>query len=332
MKAPKELLAVARRLGDLQESTAFVGGMVRSLLITDEAVAGARNTKDVDLVVEVEGLTGYYAFAARLRKRGFIEGGEQGSPICRWSVDGIPVDIMPTDPSVLGFSNVWYPEALKHAPMLVVDGVQLRTVDAAHFCATKLEAWLSRGDDELWHHDLEDVVAMVDGCPGLLAELRRASKTVQGFVGRVVANLVARVDFRDALPGHLAPDDASQARLPLVLGRLRAIAELSDLEQFDDDETNLLDSDLVPPSGPGHVIIPLTAESALPWITVRSSNLRAVRYDSGSLELSIQFRSGHVYTYFGVGQNVFDALIGAGSKGSFHARWIRNRYRYRRVR
>ncbi len=34
-------------------------------------------------------------------------------------------------------------------------------------------------------------------------------------------------DFLDALPGHLLPDAASQARLPVLLQRLRELAALS---------------------------------------------------------------------------------------------------------
>jgi len=40
--------------------------------------------------------------------------------------------------------------------------------------------------------------------------------------------LLANDAFLEALPGHLSPDRASQARLPLLIKRLREIAEMSD--------------------------------------------------------------------------------------------------------
>jgi len=40
--------------------------------------------------------------------------------------------------------------------------------------------------------------------------------------------LLADNAFLDALPGHLSPDRASQPRLPLLIKRMRKIAEMSD--------------------------------------------------------------------------------------------------------
>jgi len=39
-----------------------------------------------------------------------------------------------------------------------------------------------------------------------------------------VSKLLASRQFLDAIPGHLNPDEASQARIPLVLDRLQKIA------------------------------------------------------------------------------------------------------------
>ena len=48
--------------------------------------------------------------------------------------------------------------------------------------------------------------------------------TAAGRIATKVSELLSRNDFLDALPGHLAPDDASQARAPLVLSRLEELA------------------------------------------------------------------------------------------------------------
>lgn len=37
------------------------------------------------------------------------------TPICRWTYDDEIVDIMPDDPSILGFSNRWYLKEKFHA-------------------------------------------------------------------------------------------------------------------------------------------------------------------------------------------------------------------------
>lgn len=64
-------------------------------------------------------------------------------------------------------------------------------------------------------------------------------------------------------------------------------------------------------------------------IPVSSSNLRAVGYDGSTLR--IQFRSGGVYDYLGVPNSIYNGLMNASSKGSYHAAHIKNAYPYRKV-
>ena|GEM_PF-2240766 len=109
------LRTVAVRLGRLREEVAFVGGMIRSLLITDPGAPPARPTDDVDIVAAISSRTEYYALAGRLRTLGFQEDHRDEAPLCRWTVDGLTVDIMPDHENVLGFSNRWYPSARKTA-------------------------------------------------------------------------------------------------------------------------------------------------------------------------------------------------------------------------
>jgi predicted nucleotidyltransferase len=187
VKVPAELLTIARALSGLERPVAFVGGMVGPLLLTDTGAAPPRATKDVDLVVRVDSLADYYDLAEKLRARGLMELPLEGAPICRWVHAGIPVDVMPTEPAVLGFGNPWYGVALEHPRTIVHDGVSIPIVDASHFVATKLEAWLARGDDDVLHHDLEDVMTVIDGRPELVVELEAAAVDLRAFVARQLA-------------------------------------------------------------------------------------------------------------------------------------------------
>jgi hypothetical protein len=324
MKIPRELLEVARMLGAPPRRVVFVGGMVRGLLVTDPGSSSPRPTKDVDLVVEVNTRVEYYVFCDALRARGFLESSDPEAPICRWVVSGVPVDVMPTEPGVLGFSNLWYADAVATAQRVTADGVELPSVDAPHFIATKLEAWLNRGQGDAFHHDLEDVLAVVDGRSNLASELASSSAELQRFVGRQIQALLARSDCDDVLSGNLEGDEASQGRLPLLRRRLEELARLAALPE-------------VPPrpdleehfaSTPAPVVLP----SAAPWVAVRSSNVRAVRYDEAQRSLFVEFVNGQIYGYLDVPVTVYQALLLAGSKGSYLARWVKPRYRYWRVR
>ena len=104
----ESLTLVAHRLDNLCDQVTFVGGSIMGLLITDKAAPDVRFTVDVDCIIDVITQSGYYTLAKKLRKKGFKEMSTGNHPICRWSCDGILIDIMPTDKSVLGFSNKWY--------------------------------------------------------------------------------------------------------------------------------------------------------------------------------------------------------------------------------
>lgn len=64
---------------------------------------------------------------------------------------------------------------------------------------------------------------------------------------------------------------------------------------------------------------------------VISSNLAAVGYDPRNRELFIRFHNGGLYAYFDVPESEYHGLVSAISKGGYHYRNIRNRYRYRRL-
>ena len=223
---------VAERLGPLRERVVFLGGAAAGLLITDAAAEVIRPTDDVDVIVEVASLAEYqFDLRDQLLSLGFAEDTDEGAPICRWVVQRIKVDIMPTDPSVLGFSNRWYAPAVAHADRHdLPGGPQIRLVSAPYFLATKLEAFLNRGgSDFAASHDLEDVVAIIDGRVELALEVERADDDLRRYLARAIGQLLDARDFQDALPGHLRGDSASQARIPMVISRLERIAGRSSI-------------------------------------------------------------------------------------------------------
>lgn len=222
-----EILAkVAAALGELRERMTFVGGCATGLLITDPAASPVRATQDVDAVVAVVSLAEYRQLGAALRAKGFAQPLEEAAPAFRWSMAGLKLDVLPSDPGILGFSNRWYGHVLRDAFTARLAGdVRIRVADAPSFIATKLEAFLDRGaGDYLSSHDLEDVLSIVDGRPGLVDELRAADPELRAFVVATFAGLLADRGFLNALPG-LVIDGSPATRTPIVLQRLRHLAE-----------------------------------------------------------------------------------------------------------
>jgi predicted nucleotidyltransferase len=214
---------VARALGALTNDLVLVGGCAVGLLITDTAGPPIRATQDVDLVTEVATLADYYQLTEQLKERGFRE---KGDIICRWCKGSLIVDVMPAT-ALLGFANRWYPLAIQDARQYrFEDGQTINVISAPLFVATKLESFNGRGNGDYGHHDIEDIISLVDSRPELCNEIEQCDEVVREFVRQEVDDLLADATFVEQLPWHLHPDQASQARLPLIIERLRILAGL----------------------------------------------------------------------------------------------------------
>ena len=217
------LLEAARRLQPLLDRLTFVGGCATGLFITDTGAGGVRPTRDVDTISPVAGYAEYVELGERLRSLGFTEDRTDGV-LCRWRAGDFILDVMPTDEAVLGFSNRWYAGAIANARTVVLDATSIRVISAPYFLATKVEAFHGRGNrDFAASHDLEDMVAVVDGRLELLDEVVAADAALRRYLAREFRRLLETRQFVDALPGFLLPDGANQARLPNLLERLRAL-------------------------------------------------------------------------------------------------------------
>lgn len=215
------------RLGILSDEMVFLGGCATGLLITDKAAPPLRVTKDVDTIVEAFTLAAYQRFSEKLRKQGFREDFSDGAPLCRWIADDVILDVMPTDSRILGFGNRWYESALKHAEVTTLpSGRNIRMVTAPYFLSTKMEAFDGRGrGDYLLSHDIEDMIAVLDGRPETVNEVQTADQELIENVRARFAQLLIDNRFIAALSGHMPGDQASQARVGLVIDRIEAIVK-----------------------------------------------------------------------------------------------------------
>lgn len=215
---------VAQQLGELREDLVLVGGCAVGLLITDRARPAIRQTIDVDLVAEVATLASYYEVEQRLRDKGFQE---QGDVICRWTKDEMILDVMPVIELGHNFTNRWYSAAVANSVRVSLpSGLEIRAITAPYFLATKLISFNDRGGGNYGHHDIEDIINLIDGRVELLDEVERCSDDVKEFIMDEIDQLLADQDFVEQIPWHLHPDDSNQARVALIISRLRELAGL----------------------------------------------------------------------------------------------------------
>jgi len=195
--------------------------------MTRSGLQPIRATDDVDIIVEVASRVRYYAFAEKLRELGFHEDVD-AKILCRWRIDGITVDAMPTDTSILGFSNRWYASALEAATELELEqGTFIRLITVPHFLATKMEAFNGRGHgDFLISHDINDMLMVILGRQEIVDEVSNASPELRAFIVNQFAAWLTNHDFMDAISGHLYPDEISQSHQGTITQRIRAIAAL----------------------------------------------------------------------------------------------------------
>jgi hypothetical protein len=213
-------LALQPLLGEL----VLVGGSAVGLLVTDPARPPVRATIDVDLATEATPLTNYYALSEKLRNLGFRESGEI---TCRWTKENLIVDIVPTDKKVLGFTNRWYELAVKMSLTTTLPcGLVIRHISAPLMIASKIESFYGRGKGDFSHHDIEDIINLVDGRPEIVGEVRDAPTHLREFLEQEIDDLLANPQFIDTLPMLINPSYIEQARLTLIIERLRKMAGL----------------------------------------------------------------------------------------------------------
>jgi predicted nucleotidyltransferase len=219
------LLAVCKEIESLLDQLVLVGGCATELLITDTAAPEPRPTYDVDMVLHALNIGDYYKVETQLRELGFSQTEDEQGIICRWTKKALVLDVMPTDEKILGFTNRWYPHAVEYAENITIGGLKINYITAPIFIATKLEAFYSRGkDDILASHDLEDLISVIDGRNSIVDEIRSAPSEVTEYLVKSVRKLLDNSKLEDALPGYLPPDSAGQDRLDSLVAKLREIS------------------------------------------------------------------------------------------------------------
>jgi hypothetical protein len=203
----------ADHLGPLTREVAFLGGATVELWISDAAAPEFRPTADVDVIVEVVTTRDYYRFQNRVLEAGFLNDLESGV-ICRFKhpASDLLLDVMPTEPSILGFENNWQREAFQHVQEISLpNGSGIDVVQPPYLLATKLEAFRTRGNRDFFgSRDFGDVVALIDGREELSEEVEDSSEELQAYVAGQLRGLSSDPEFDRGLEGALPSSPESR--------------------------------------------------------------------------------------------------------------------------
>lgn len=69
-------------------------------------------------------------------------------------------------------------------------------------------------------------------------------------------------------------------------------------------------------------------QQQIKWQNVESSNVESLAYDESSMTLAVKFIGGSIYTYDGVGEQVFSSLANSESVGRYLNQAIKGSYPY----
>lgn len=215
--------AVHHALEELADKVVFLGGATVALY-ADRSFSEARPTDDVDMIVEVVSYTDYAQIEEQLRGKGFINNITSGV-ICRYIIQGIIVDVMPSIDKVLGFGNRWYTEAFTNAMAVELDErISVKIFSPVYFMAAKLEAYKDRGgNDGRTSTDFEDIVFLLNKRSTIWDELQTAPFHVKEHLIKIWRLLLKEPHLEEWISCHL--DFEEQRRVNYIMAGLHSFTE-----------------------------------------------------------------------------------------------------------
>jgi len=101
------------------------------------------------------------------------------------------------------------------------DEITIKLVSPEYFIATKLEAWLGRGNgDALTSRDIEDIINLIDGREELIIELGNSSDAVKTFISEQLSQLLHDGNFEYAVSSQ---SNNSPQREKIIFERIEEI-------------------------------------------------------------------------------------------------------------
>lgn len=209
-------------LGELADEVVFVGGATTCLYVDPEIADEIRPTEDVDCAIEISSLKEYNEFEKKLRLKGFGNDTTKGAPICRFKYkDLLILDVMPNDEKILGFTNSWYKEGIKHKETKRIGNKTISIFSLPYFLSSKFEAFEGRGKQEprmSW--DLEDIVLVIDGIKEF--DLKINNQLLKSYLSRMCDLCLTEHNVVEAISSFL---NNKSEKIKKINGRIASIGK-----------------------------------------------------------------------------------------------------------
>lgn len=200
-----------------------MGGATISLY-PDRPVLEVRPTDDIEVIIEILNYVDRAKLEERLRSIGFSHDIESGV-ICRYKIQGIIVDIMPTNDPSIGFTNIWYPEGFEKAVDHEIDERSIiKILSAPYFIATKLEAHKARGkNDGRTSHDFEDIVYVLENRESIWEEMDNSDSSVKEYLRSEFQILLKNPNLFEWIDSHV--ERGSPPATYMIMDKLKKVTQ-----------------------------------------------------------------------------------------------------------
>jgi predicted nucleotidyltransferase len=189
-------------LDELKDEVVFVGGATVSLY-ADRAAPEVRETKDVDILVQIGSLIDFHEIEKKLWKLGFRNDIDSGI-LCRYLLENLVVDVMPTDETILGFSNKWYEKGFETAVEKIIDDrYKIKIFTPPYFIASKIEAFKGRGkNDGRLSQDFEDIVFILENRSSIWEEMNNSDPYLKKYLVNEFINFKTQPYIEEWVGAH----------------------------------------------------------------------------------------------------------------------------------
>ena len=216
----QKMLELQEELDWLEKPPIFVGGAALYCYLDDFARSQLRTTKDIDVILfQISSSMQWMDFENTLRQLKWSP--DMNGPMCRYiSPKGKVVDFLFPSSEVTGFSNQWYSKVVENPLSYQIQGHHLLIAQPVLYLATKIEAFLSRGQAEPFDsQDLEDIVALIDGCSELVTSFQEQDQELREWIGSHLGDIQSQFWFEALCVGNLPRGGNEQMREQRFLGK-----------------------------------------------------------------------------------------------------------------
>jgi len=217
----KAVEKVALALGEINKDVIYVGGAVVSLYATEDGAEQPRPTKDIDISVQISTYVQMERLRETLASKKIYPAPTEGV-LYRYTYEGILIDFIPYEETLLGPTNSWLKPGFEKAYPVKIGDCEIRILPVPLFLATKWEAYKSRGNDPRTSHDFEDIIYLINNNLNLVEDIKQAQKDVQGFLKEMSNEILNHTSTNEIIECHINPYTALERR-EIVIDKLNEI-------------------------------------------------------------------------------------------------------------